>query len=193
MSISISEVASELKLSYLREFHKELIDESKQLHLNNEEFLKLFLERELPVSYTHLAGTGKTMIAIEKAKRHSIEKERVLFLCYNTYLKEFLQKNYCNEYIDYYTISGFACKLCDTRTPNYDLAKEKIEDMYLMGSFPYVHVIVDEGQDFGKEDIEESDILQIIHDTIMDKNDDSSFYVFYDKLQLIQAKHVRCV
>ena len=47
MSISISEVASELKLSYLREFHKELIDESKQLHLNNEEFLQLFLEREL--------------------------------------------------------------------------------------------------------------------------------------------------
>lgn len=158
--------------------------------LKEQENILNFLVEQRTAVINGAAGTGKTMIAIEKAKRHSIEKERVLFLCYNTYLKEFLQKNYCNEYIDYYTISGFACKLCDTRTPNYDLAKEKIEDMYLMGSFPYVHVIVDEGQDFGKEDIEESDILQIIHDTIMDKNDDSSFYVFYDKLQLIQAKHV---
>lgn len=47
MNINIIEVAAELKLSYLREYSKELIDEANQLHLNNEEFLKLFLEREL--------------------------------------------------------------------------------------------------------------------------------------------------
>ncbi len=36
------------------------------------------------------AGTGKTMIAVEKAKRHAYVGERVLFLCYNALLKDHL-------------------------------------------------------------------------------------------------------
>lgn len=61
--------------------------------------------------------------------------------------------------------------------------------MYLSEAFPYKHVIIDEGQDFGMEDIEEVNILQAIKDIIVDdKSLGGTFYVFYDKLQLIQAE-----
>ena len=134
------------------------------------------------------AGTGKTMIALEKAQRHAAEGERVLFLCYNANLKMYLEENYATSNIDFYTIAGFACKLCVSAKPDYKQASERLEDMYLTGTFPYMHVIVDEGQDFGTEDIEESDVLQIIHDTIMDNDEiEGTFYVFYDKLQLVQG------
>ena len=137
------------------------------------------------------AGTGKTMIAVEKAMRHASNGERVLFLCYNAYLKEYLADTFKHQNIDYLTISGFACKLCGTEQPDYKRACDKILDMYLSGTFPYVHVIVDEGQDFGMDNIEEADILQCIHDTVMDNDEvDGTFYVFYDKLQLIQSKQI---
>jgi len=137
------------------------------------------------------AGTGKTMIAVEKAMRHAANGERVLFLCYNVHLKENLAETFKHSYIDYLTISGFACKLCGTEKPDYQSASDKILDMYLTGTFPYVHVIVDEGQDFGMDDIEEADILQCIHDTVVENDEvEGTFYVFYDKLQLIQSKQI---
>ena len=34
------------------------------------------------------AGTGKTMIAVEKATRHAIDGDKVLFLCYNAFLRD---------------------------------------------------------------------------------------------------------
>ena len=66
--------------------------------------------------------------------------------------------------------------------------KTKLEDYYISGSFPYKHVIIDEGQDFGSETIEETDIIQLIHDIIVDADQGGTFYVFYDRLQLIQAR-----
>ena len=131
------------------------------------------------------------MIAVEKATRHANDGDRVLFLCYNAFLREHLSSKYSNKNIDYMTIDGFACKICNTQTANYKQASDKVIDMYLSRSFPYKHVIVDEGQDFGKEEIEESDLLQSIYETVVENDEiDGTFYVFYDKLQLIQSKAV---
>ena len=136
------------------------------------------------------AGTGKTMIAIEKAYRHAKDGEKVLFLCYNAYLKDHLERDYYHKNIDYYTIAGFACKLCKTDSPDFSAANDQLIDMYVAQSFPYMHVIVDEGQDFGQDGIEEANILQTIHDIILYRDDIGSFYIFYDKLQLIQGHHI---
>ncbi len=54
-------------------------------------------------------------------------------------------------------------------------------------SFPYQHVIIDEGQDFGQNRIEEANILKQLEDIILSTNH-GTFYVFYDKLQIIQKK-----
>ena len=138
------------------------------------------------------AGTGKTLIAVEKAHRHASDQEKVLFLCYNAKLRDYLESNNSEpEFIDYFTIDGFACKMCKTPEPDYTQLKTVLEDKALSGSFPYQHIIVDEGQDFGKDNIEESDILEVFR-TITDMETDRnvSFYIFYDELQLIQANRM---
>ena len=137
------------------------------------------------------AGTGKTMIAVEKAMRHARVGQKVLFLCYNTYLCEYLVDKYYHENIDYYTMAGFACWLCECSEPDFERAANKIFELYLEGTFQYAHVIVDEGQDFGADQIEEAEILQNLHDIMIDSdNANGTFYVFYDKLQLVQADRV---
>lgn len=149
-----------------------------------------FLDEQLTAAVNGAAGTGKTMIAIEKARRHAAFGEKVLFLCFNTQLKDYLENNYAREFVSYYTIAGFACKICNTARPDYKELKSKLEDYYISGSFPYKHVIIDEGQDFGSEAIEETDIIQLIHDIIVDTDQGGTFYVFYDRLQLIQAREM---
>lgn len=147
-----------------------------------------FLVDQKTAAINGAAGTGKTMIALEKAQRHASLHEKVLFLCFNVKLKEYLQRNYPNEFISFFTVAGFACSLCGTTSPDYNRAKEVLEDMYITGSFPYSNIIIDEGQDFGNESIEEADIIELLLTIVTDRGIDGSFYVFYDKLQMVQAK-----
>ncbi len=156
--------------------------------LNEQVGILDFLDEQKTAAVNGAAGTGKTMIAIEKARRHAAAGERVLFLCFNAGLKDYLKETYAQEFVGYYTIAGFACKMCDTSTPDYDKLKSKLEECYLSENFPYKHVIIDEGQDFGSEIIEETDIIQLIHDIIVDSDQEGTFYVFYDRLQMVQAR-----
>ena len=150
-----------------------------------------FLSEQRTAVINGAAGTGKTMIAVEKAQRHAIAGSKVLFLCYNVQLKNYLSENYSHENIDYYTISGYACKLCNSTTPNYAKMQSKLEDMYVFGTFPYDHIVIDEGQDFGIEDVEEANIIETLKSIIIDtKPDTSSFYIFYDKLQQVQSAQI---
>ena len=159
--------------------------------LNEQAGILNFLTEQKTAVINGAAGTGKTMIAVEKAHRHAMCGEKVLFLCYNNKLKTYLSENYPEEYVDYYTVAGLACKICNTTTPDYSKLNTNLEDMYLAESFPYQHVIVDEGQDFGIDVIDEADILQQIKEIITDtKPDNGTFYVFYDRLQMIQADHM---
>ena len=163
-------------------FHRMLEEQSGILN---------FLSEQKTAVINGAAGTGKTMIAVEKAQRHASAGERVLFLCYNVQLKNYLSENYPHDNIDYYTISGLACRLCDTATPNYEKLKSMLEDMYVFDSFHYMHVVIDEGQDFGTEAVEETGIIEIMKSIITDiKPDNASFYIFYDKLQLVQARTI---
>lgn len=131
------------------------------------------------------AGTGKTMIAIEKAKRNAEDGEKVLFLCYNSLLKEFLSTNYPYNNVSYYTIDGLACKFLKSPIVDYDKFEELLVGHMVRKDFPYDHIIIDEGQDFGKENIEESSIIETLKAIIGD-SDQGSFYIFYDKLQRVQ-------
>ena len=47
-----------------------------------------YLEEQDNAVINGLAGTGKTVMAVEKARRHAEKDESVLFLCYNFYLKD---------------------------------------------------------------------------------------------------------
>ena len=163
-------------------FHRMLEEQSGILN---------FLSEQKTAVVNGAAGTGKTMIAVEKAQRHATAGEKVLFLCYNTQLKNYLSENYSHENIDYYTISGLACKLCNTTTPNYEKMKSVLEDMYVFDNFPYMHIVIDEGQDFGIDAVEETGIIEVLKSIITDiKPNNASFYIFYDKLQLVQSRKI---
>ena len=163
-------------------FHRMLEEQSGILN---------FLSEQKTAVINGAAGTGKTMIAVETAQRHAIAGEKVLFLSYNAQLKSYLSENYALENIDYYTISGLACKLCNTITPNYEKLKSVLEDMYVFDNLPYMHIVIDEGQDFGIDAVEETGIIDVLKSIIIDiKPDNASFYIFYDKLQLVQSRKI---
>ena len=52
--------------------------------LREQMLLLNYLEEQNNAVINGLAGTGKTIMAVEKARRHADEGEKVLFLCYNS-------------------------------------------------------------------------------------------------------------
>lgn len=147
-----------------------------------------FLTEQKTAVINGAAGTGKTLIAVEKARRHASDGSRVLFLCYNSELRKYLVSRHESSFIDFMTLDGYVCSLCKTDIPDYEKAARKLRDYVAFGNFPYEHVIVDEGQDFGRDAIEKTEILQLLRDAVMEtENSQSSFYVFYDRLQTVQS------
>lgn len=167
-----------------RRIFNRLLDEQKRL-------LDYLIEQPNGV-INGAAGTGKTMLALEMARRWNDEGERVLFLCYNKYLQLYLKDSYGDlTNVDFYTIDAFACKMCSTSSADYAQLCEILEDCFYKGSFGYRHIIIDEGQDFGQVDSEENSVIELLEMNVLDNETfPGTFYVFYDKLQLIQGKSI---
>lgn len=164
-----------------------------------------FLEDQPSAVINGAAGTGKTMLAVEKARRHSIEGEKVLFLCYNRLLCDRLielhknseKKSYRAQFenVDFMTIS----KLIQITTGNYkDFGGllDWLTECYVdTEKFGYRHVIVDEGQDFGLIDAnigissetakKNCSVIDAIQEVVLEVG--GTFYLFYDKYQMIQG------
>lgn len=145
-----------------------------------------FLEEQKSALINGAAGTGKTFVALEKAKRCGEAGEKVLFLCFNKRLSEFLNRKYQYENVVITHIDKFACRICKTQESDLQLLNQIFNDD--PDKFEFNSLIIDEGQDFGQERIENSGIIQTMK-TIVDMND-GHFYVFYDKNQLIQGNKI---
>ncbi len=149
-----------------------------------------YLEYQRNAVINGAAGTGKTLIAVEKARRHAAAGEKVLFLCFNNKLKEHLEVAYPYENVSYYTIDGFACKYCNVPIADYDFLQALLEECDEENrEFPYQHVIIDEGQDFGQERMHADTIFELLEKIVL-KSETGSFYIFYDKLQMIQSYEI---
>lgn len=143
-----------------------------------------FLQDQKTAVINGAAGTGKTLIAIERAKQ-AARSGRVLFLCFNSLLKEDVAKR-CKDVpeIDVYTIPGYACKVCGTPEPHYSALSEEL--MEHPERFPYDHIVIDEGQDFGIKAIEDAMVLETLRD-VVESRQGSTMYLFYDKRQFVQG------
>ena len=157
----------------------------------NEEFVRLtrqqnylldYLEEQRVAAIQGAAGTGKTMLAVEKANRLA-KSGKVLFLCFNRYLKEHLQglkEDEPGRYtdIDFYNLPQLACAVMKVSSV------EKDDMIYFLSNFEnydwsYNHIVIDEGQDF------DSDSISKLYDIALLQ--DGAFYVFYDKKQFVQG------
>ena len=89
------------------------------------------------------------------------------------------------------TIDGLACKFTNSPKPDYQALNEVLIEMYDKKTFPYKHIIIDEGQDFGKYDIDEEEILDLLKANVIDNEDiNGTFYLFYDKNQMVQSSKI---
>ena len=184
-------LAPAFHLISLAEVEKEHTKHVFKRMLREQVTLLNYLDEQNNAIINGLAGTGKTVMAVEKARRHSEKGEKVLFLCYNTFLKEYLKRNYSYPNVSYYTIDGLACKLCGTEPADYLLLQHKLEEMYCNDTFPYQHVIIDEGQDFGKDELEEERLVDLLKSNAIDNESrNGTFYLFYDKNQMVQSRAV---
>lgn len=110
------------------------------------------------------AGTGKTMIAIESAKRAASEGKKVFLTCYNRIIGEWMQKQL--EGWKEITVSNLHNYLFElSKGFDYDRAQENKQDFYtkylpiLMKDFfsigiqgKFDKLIIDEGQDLIREE-----------------------------------------
>lgn len=123
------------------------------------------------------SGTGKTMIALECARRLPSDTN-VLFLCFNKLILQYLKDNFSEEMPN---VTFANLNQLYARAGGYEnAAVEDITD-FLLGSFSdnyqFEHIIIDEGQDFA------ADHLDFLLD--ITKAAGGYFYVFYDKNQLV--------
>ncbi len=146
-----------------------------------------FLQDQKSAVINGAAGTGKTLIAIEHAKRCA-KTDKVLFLCFNKMLRDDIAER-CRDTlnIDVFTIAKYACRATGASTPDYQILADQL--MAHEDDFPYDHIIIDEGQDFGIAAIEDAMLLDVFKHLI-DIREGGTMYFFYDCRQFVQGSTI---
>lgn len=129
------------------------------------------------------AGTGKTFIAVEQAKRFS-EYGKVLFLCFNRYLYKHLENKCFHRNVDYLNIHTFINKFSSGNV----LSNEEILKVLKTIDFAelnYGYIIIDEAQDFDNK----------ILSSIVEQTNKLGIrcFVFYDKNQLLYSEKMPAI
>lgn len=137
-----------------------------------------YLDEQRHAAIHGAAGTGKTLVAIEKARRLATSAEPVLFLCYNAALKTHLERNHAHPNVHYATFHGLTRQVIGGEGTLDQAERRFLDHLIDDGSLPYTHLIVDEGQDFEPEWLEHLSL----------RFRAGVFYVFYDRNQLVQAR-----
>jgi ATP:corrinoid adenosyltransferase len=144
---------------------------------------------------TGCAGSGKTMMAIEKARRLAHEGYRVLLTCFNKNLAQWMAAQLEGEGVETRHFQSVCARLAEKA--GVELTKgENESDQDFFARFPdallaasealpdnrFDAIIVDEGQDF-----EETWWVALM--SLLEHPDDSVLYIFYDDNQRIYTRH----
>ena len=171
-----------------------------------------FLDGQRSAVINGMAGTGKTFVAVGRARRCAMRGERTLFLCFNTALRDCL----CAEFeaanrdladkVDFKTLDDFVAAYSEPLPDDiHTLPKDGLIALQLdryakavrvlrsdPSQFPYTQVIVDEGQDCAISYIEQSGIMDALKYAVAAKNGKTehapSFLMFYDAFQLVSLR-----
>jgi hypothetical protein len=147
--------------------------------------------RDRRMVVTGCAGSGKTMIAVERARRLAQAGRRVLFVCFNKALCKHLGDTSKVEGLDFFTFHGLCTRfahLAKIELPKYDgelpseywstvLPNALVDAVGELGG-QYDDILVDEAQDL------ESDWLMALTYTLRDV-DEGSIWLFMDDNQRV--------
>ncbi len=173
-------------------------EEREILRLTEEQFHLLdFLSRTRRAAMSGCAGSGKTTLAVEKAKRLAQEGFRTLLTCYNKslalHLTEVIGKR---EHLTICTFDQLCYQMArdaqislpssQRAAPDQqhisedDFADMLINAAELQPDLAYDAIIVDEGQDF-------ADTWWLALEACLSAKQNSIFYVFYDDNQRVYS------
>jgi Cdc6-like AAA superfamily ATPase len=153
------------------------------LKLTNEQTGLLdYISEQKNATIQGAAGTGKTLIAKEAARRFGLDGRRVLFLCFNKFLYIDLLHRYPYENVTYYNINTLISKYrpgADTSTTDRRVAELLQIDW---DELEFDDIVIDEAQDF--------DNREILYFKDLAELREGHFFVFYDKNQLSTTREV---
>ena len=147
------------------------------IRLSNEQNGLLdYIEEQGLATIQGAAGTGKTVVALEAAKRFADQGRKVLFLCYNSFLYDHLRNDCAHENVYYCNIHTLAARYT---IENILVEKNRIAAIESINpeQFEYDDIIIDEAQDL--EDAE------IMHLKMIVELKEGHFFAFYDKNQIV--------
>lgn len=174
---------------------REVEDQEMQIHRLTDEQAQVldFLGDRERAMIRGVAGSGKTMLAMIRARRFADEGKRVLFVCFNSLLADWLERQLPGEYQDRLTIRNYH-KLCAEWVKRAGIPwpnagndpafwKHKAPRLFeqALDRLPndrFDAVVVDEGQDFESD---WWDGLELVNRNMTD----GSLFVFLDPVQRI--------
>ena len=145
------------------------------------------------------AGTGKTLLAVEQCRRAAIRGERVLYLCYNSmianYVKEVLRAEELDKKAEAHTLDEFLMQYCEIDEVGDNVEyffKSELPNRFLnlvtsnsKSLQRFDRVIIDEGQDL----MNMSSYMCI--DNIIDSGwEKGNWTIYYDPKQNIFGTNV---
>lgn len=145
-----------------------------------------FLDEQKTAVIHGLAGTGKTVLAIEKAKLLAAKNEQVLFLCFNNLLKNSLKHNNIIPNVTFHNVHSLAYEIMGGLSIDINMVIEEFEkllsDKIKPEQWQYVNIIIDEGQDLSDK------LINTLYNLVRKKS--GYFYVFYDRNQYILKNNI---
>ena len=143
-----------------------------------------YISEQKQATIQGVAGTGKTIVAKEAARRFGAAGRQVLFLCFNRLLYQFLKQASPYENVTYYNIHSFIARYAPQH--GQDLSRPEDRALALCevdwDTLPFDDVIIDEAQDFLNDEV------VAFKDYVERKR--GHFYAFFDKNQLLTVSEV---
>ncbi len=173
----IEAIASDFELITAPSVQKAKLDKAF-LKLTNEQMGLLdYISEQDKATIQGVAGTGKTLIAKEAARRFGMEDRKVLFLCYNRFLYLDLLKRYPYSNVKYLNIHSFINEYGNYDGKDLSQVDSRVEALYDIdfSELGFDDIIIDEGQDL--------DNMEVLY--FKDCVPEGHFFVFYDKNQAV--------
>ena len=162
-------------------------NQTSYVQLTRQQFAVLDFLREQKIAAIHgPAGTGKSLLAMEKARMLALTGQKVLLLCFNEFLLQHLRTRELDPLITVHNVRSLAEEILQDDSLPIEQVNTFFEEFFAAEyddtDWQYPNIVVDEGQDISDAMLE--------HLSFLAELNDGSFYMFYDRNQFILGRDV---